>query len=166
MCRASSSDAPSQFFKLVVRHYYITGRPFTRDKVVWSHFVYYITRSCAARMMCRASSSDAPTQFFKLVVRHYYIAGTPFTRDKVVWSHFVYSNSYITRSYAATRMCRASALDAPAQFLKPLVKPGNVLLTNCRMSTADRIYLVKTDPHRKPDVIGVTFRAKVTRHGP
>ena len=32
-----------------------------------------------------------------------------------------------------------------------LVKPGNVLLTNCGMSTADRIYPVKTDPHRKPD---------------
>ena len=32
-----------------------------------------------------------------------------------------------------------------------MVKPGNVLLTNCGVSTADHIYLVKTDPHRKPD---------------
>jgi hypothetical protein len=50
-------------------------------------------------------------------------------------------------------MCRASATDAPAQFLKSFVKPGNVLLTNCGVSTADRIYPVKSDPHRKPDVI-------------
>ena len=49
-------------------------------------------------------------------------------------------------------MCRASALDAPAQFLN---KPGNVLLTNCGMSTADRIYPLKTDPHRKPDVTSI-----------
>jgi hypothetical protein len=35
--------------------------------------------------------------------------------------------------------------------LKSLVKPGNVLLTNCGVSTADRIYPVKSDPRRTPD---------------
>ena len=112
----------------------------------------YITCSYAARMMCRASAPDAPAQFFKEVVRYYYIAGRLFNRDKVIKSHSVYPNSYITSSYAARMMCRASAPDAPAQFLKSLVRPGNVLLTNCGVSTADRFYLVKSDPRRKPDV--------------
>ena len=47
-------------------------------------------------------------------------------------------------------MCRASACDAPVQFLKPLVKPGNVLLTNCGVSTADCIY---PTPHQKPEAL-------------
>jgi hypothetical protein len=49
-------------------------------------------------------------------------------------------------------MYRASARDARVQFLQPLVKFGNALLTNCGVSTADRIYPVKPDPHRKPDL--------------
>ena len=41
--------------------------------------------------------------------------------------------------------------DAQVQFLEPFVKSGNVLLTNCGVSTADRIYLVKPDPGLFPD---------------
>jgi hypothetical protein len=64
----------------------------------------------------------------------------------------VYLNSYIISSFAARMMCRVSARDAQVQFLKPLVKSGNVLLTNCGVSIADRIYPVIPEPHRKPDV--------------
>ena len=41
--------------------------------------------------------------------------------------------------------------------MKQLVKLGNVLLTNCGVSTADRIYLVKPDPGRFPDVSSSTL---------
>jgi hypothetical protein len=80
-------DALTQFFKLVVKHYYIAGRPLTRDKAVKTYFLYpntYIASSYSTRMMRRASASDAQTQFFKPVVKHYYIAGRQFTKDKVV----------------------------------------------------------------------------------
>ena len=50
-------------------------------------------------------------------------------------------------------MCQASASDARVQFLKLLVKPGKVLLTNCGISTAYHIYQVKSDPGRFPDVV-------------
>ena len=91
-------DASTQFFQPAVRHYYIAGRLFTRDKVVQSHSVYpnsYVTDSYI----------DAPMQFFKPVERHYYIAVRLFTRDNVVQSHSMNPNSYITRSYAARMMC-------------------------------------------------------------
>ena len=128
----------------MVRHYYIAGRLFTRDKIVESHSMYpnnYIIRSFA----------DTPVQFLKPVVRHYNIARRPFTRNKVLQSHSVYPNSYIISSHAARMMCRASAPDVSAQFLKLLVKPDNVLLANCGMSTADRIYPVIPGPRRFPD---------------
>ena len=130
--------------------------PFTRDKVVQTHTMYpnsYIKSSYAARMKCQASAPDAWTQLFKQVVSHYYIAWRLFTLDKVVQNHSVYPNSYIISSYAARTMYRASARDDRVQLLKPLVKPGNALLTNCGVSTVDRIYPVKPDPHRKPDVV-------------
>ena len=74
------------------------------------------------------------------------VAGRLFTRDKIIQSHSVYPNSYVTSSYAARTMCRASAHDARVQFLKLLVKPCNVLLTNCGVSTSDCIYPVIPDP--------------------
>ena len=60
-------------------------------------------------------------------------------------------------------MYRASARDDRVQLLKPLVKPGNALLTNCGVSTVDRIYPVKPDPHRKPDVVIVKQEKPVGR---
>ena len=51
-------------------------------------------------------------------------------------------------------MYGASVHDARVQFLRPLVKPGKVLLTNCGVSIAYRIYLVMPDPGRFPDVEG------------
>jgi len=88
ICRASAPDAPTQFFQLVVKYYYIAGRPLTGEIVLQSHSVYYnnyIISSYAARMICRASAPDAPTQFFQLVVKHYYIqvAGRPLTGDQL-----------------------------------------------------------------------------------
>jgi len=153
-CQASGADAWTQLFKQVVRHYYITARLFTGDKAVQNHSVYpnsYIVSTYAARMKCQASAPDAWTQLFKQAVRHYYIAARLFTIDKEIQNHSVYPNSYIISSYAVRTMYRASARDARVQFLQALVKSGNALLTNCGVSTADRIYPVKSDPHRKPD---------------
>jgi hypothetical protein len=155
MCWVSLLDAPIQFFKPLVRHYYIAGRPFIRDKVVQSHSVYpnsYITSSYAARLMYWVSAPDAPTQLFKQVVRHYYITGRLFSRDKIVQSYSMYPNSYIMSSYATRMMCWVSVPDTPVQVLKPLVNPGNVLLTNCRVWTADCIYPVKPDLDPSPKI--------------
>ena len=66
----------------------------------------------------RVSVLDALKQFFIPLLRYYYIAGRQFTRDKVVQNHSMYPNGYITSSYAARMMCRASAPDARVQFLK------------------------------------------------
>ena len=92
ICRASAPDAPTQFFQLVVKHYYIAGRPLTGEIVLQSHSVYYnkyIISSYAARMICRASVPDAPTQFFQLVVQHYYIAGRPLTGDQLETKQYI-----------------------------------------------------------------------------
>jgi hypothetical protein len=76
----------------------------------------------------------------------------------------MYSNSYITSSYAVSMMCGASAPDARVQFLRPLVKPGKVLLTNCGISIAYRIYLVMPNPGRFPDVILGYLSVIMLRH--
>ena len=43
VCQASAPDAPTQFFQLVVKHYYIAGRPLTGDQLETKQ---YISISC------------------------------------------------------------------------------------------------------------------------
>ena len=53
-------------------------------------------------------------------------------------------------------MCQASAPDDPAQFLKPLVKPGNVLLRAVRSGPQDRKW---TENRTEPDQLGLDRRS-------